>query len=111
MPRTTGSGWTKVATPYAGSLVGTGLPFFQGLDVSDTGRVDAGWQVITARDPGTFGTGNADDGWKLLNLGLVHQSNGRSLPQSRGWSRLYAQGGWEWGRGWEGRARNRKGEG
>lgn len=54
---------------------------------------------------GTFGTGNAQ-GWKLLNLGLSHQSNGRSDPDSRSWNRLYIQGGWEWndlyvlGRGW-----------
>ena len=54
---------------------------------------------------GTFGTGNAQ-GWKLLNLGLSHQSNGRSNPDSRSWNRLYLQGGWEWddiyvmGRGW-----------
>jgi phospholipase A1 len=54
---------------------------------------------------GTFGTGNAQ-GWKLLNLGFSHQSNGRNEPDSRSWNRLYLQGGWEWndiyvmGRGW-----------
>ena len=54
---------------------------------------------------GTFGTGNTQ-GWKLLNIGFSHQSNGRSNPDSRSWNRLYLQGGWEWedicvmGRGW-----------
>lgn len=54
---------------------------------------------------GSFGTGNPE-GWKLLNLGLSHQSNGQSNPLSRSWNRVYLQGGWEWGdylllaRGW-----------
>lgn len=54
---------------------------------------------------GTLGTGNAQ-GWRLLNLGFSHQSNGRNNPDSRSWNRLYLQGGWEWddvfmlGRSW-----------
>ena len=46
----------------------------------------------------TFGTGNQGDGFKLVNLGLAHQSNGRIGAESRGWDRAYAQGGWEWDR-------------
>ena len=33
--------------------------------------------------------------WQLLNLGAVHQSNGRSGDASRSWNRLYAQFGFE----------------
>ena len=44
----------------------------------------------------TFGTGNEGNGFKLINLGLVHQSNGSVEAASRGWNRLYLQGGWEW---------------
>lgn len=43
----------------------------------------------------TLGTGYAS-GLKLINLGWAHQSNGRSLPESRGWYRFYLLGGWEW---------------
>jgi phospholipase A1/A2 len=68
------------------------------------------WQVYNARNSRllretnyepeailSFGNGNEGDGFKLFNLGLAHQSNGREASESRGWNLLYAQGGWEWG--------------
>jgi phospholipase A1 len=46
----------------------------------------------------TFGTRNQGNGLKLINLGLVHESNGLDQRQHRGWSRTYVQAGWEWDR-------------
>jgi phospholipase A1 len=43
-----------------------------------------------------LGRGNSGNGFKLLNLGFSHQSNGLDQLEHRGWSRVYAQGGWEW---------------
>ena len=57
--RTTGTGWVNIATPYRGSVTGAGVPFFQGIDVAGNGRVDLGWQAMTAANPAVFGTGNA----------------------------------------------------
>lgn len=65
------------------------------------------WQVFNTRNSSPFretnyepeliatlGTGN-ENGLKLVNIALEHQSNGQSLPKSRSWNRVYVQGGWE----------------
>ncbi len=52
-----------------------GYAFFQGLDVAPNGRVDLGYQAMTAINPNTFGTGNA-----AINSYYV------SKPTNGGWS-------------------------
>lgn len=32
---------------------------------------------------------------RMANIGLIHESNGRSLPISRSWNRLYVESAWE----------------
>lgn len=72
------------------------------------------WQLFNKKDSRPFrennyepelilslGIDNIIDGEKksyiprMLNLGIVHQSNGRADPVSRSWNRVYLQGGWE----------------
>lgn len=72
--RTSGGGRVVVATstdrgrtwsaPVQVSGAAQGYAFFQGLDVAPDGRVDVGFQGLTAKDPSTYGTGNAAiDSW------------------------------------------------
>lgn len=35
---------------------------------------------------------------RMVGAGFVHQSNGRTRPESRSWNRIYAMAGMEWGR-------------
>ncbi|TKA02077.1 sialidase family protein [Actinacidiphila oryziradicis] len=51
-----GSTWAPLTTV---STAAEGYAFFQGLDVAPNGRVDVGYQGQTAKDPSTYGTGNA----------------------------------------------------
>ena len=64
-------------------MTGTGVPFFQGLDVADDGRVDLGWQAMTAIDPATFGTGNASDQLLLLLVARRRDRVHARRPRSR----------------------------
>jgi phospholipase A1 len=88
----------------------TSLDFmgFSGARVWAAYTQQSSWQWFNARnsrpfretnyEPELIGTFDRGDSavFKLVNLGLVHQSNGRSDPLSRSWNRFYVQGGWEW---------------
>ena len=51
-----GASWS---TPKTISAAANGYTFFQGLDVAPNGRVDVGYQALTATSTTTYGTGNA----------------------------------------------------
>ena len=51
-----GRSWSA---PVTASTAREGYAFFQGLDVAPNGRVDVGYQALLAKDPSTYGTGNA----------------------------------------------------
>jgi phospholipase A1 len=67
------------------------------------------WQIANTRNSEPFRETNYEPEFiatlvrgdaarlRLVNLGILHQSNGRSLPESRKWNRFYVQGGWESG--------------
>jgi len=67
------------------------------------------WQVLNTRNSEPFRETNYEPEFivtfardpalslKFINLGVLHQSNGRSLPESRKWNRFYVQGGLESG--------------
>lgn len=66
------------------------------------------WQIFNAQNSSPFRVTNYEpeliatvgtnyaSALKLINIGLVHQSNGQNGPESRSWNRTYIQGGWEW---------------
>jgi hypothetical protein len=63
-----GTSWTA---PQAVSAAAQGYAFYQGLDVAPNGRIDVGFQALTAKDPSTYGTGNA-----TINSYYVESSDG-----------------------------------
>jgi len=82
-----------------GSQKETNFLNFKTLRVWAAYTQQSNWQMLNTRNSSpfretnyepeliaTFGTGDAS-GLKLVNLGLVHQSNGKRFPESRSWNR------------------------
>jgi hypothetical protein len=66
------------STPVTVSGSEEGYAFFNGMDVAPDGRVDIGYQAQIAKDPKTFGTGNAAiDSWYVHGDG---SAGGYSTP-------------------------------
>ena len=114
----------NVATPYDWDVSETKFQFSFKADIGDQVNVDwfgirtvrvwaaytqqSWWQMFNTRNSSPFRETNyepeliatigtlQDSGLKLINFGWEHQSNGKPLPESRSWNRLYLQGGWEW---------------
>jgi hypothetical protein len=53
------NGGATWSTPTAVSTAKEGYAFFPGIDVAPNGRVDIGYQALTAKSTSTYGTGNA----------------------------------------------------
>jgi phospholipase A1 len=96
------------------------IPFIRSLPYVTSSRIwgaytqQSNWQIFDTKgsrplrennyEPElilSLGIDNQVDGVKknyiprMINLGMVHQSNGRSNPISRSWNRIYLESGWE----------------
>jgi len=81
-------------------LAYTQQSWWQVLDASNSRpfrETDFQPEAIVALRPELFGWINdgRDFQWRLLNVGVVHQSNGQAGNASRSWNRVYAEAGFE----------------
>jgi len=92
----------KILNPVSINFLGfTGVRLWGGY------TQQSNWQAFNAGNSSPFRETNYEPelivtlrtgkqyGLKLLNLGYVHQSNGRDISGSRSWNRTFMQGGWE----------------
>jgi phospholipase A1 len=89
-----------------------GIPYFPGAALWGGFTQQSQWQIYNAGESRPFRETNYEPEvmlaaprnvdvfgwrWRLLVLGVNHQSNGHSEPLSRSWNRVYAQFGFEQG--------------